>query len=77
MASCSSGEYLDENYAYRGSNRKQSFIAQNDSILSHKKIEVIPEIVEIHSKPIFKLFKGFKLQQYAIVKLIVFNIFRK
>lgn len=40
---------------------------QNDSVLSAKHIEPIPEIVEIHNKPIFKLLKAFKLQQYAIV----------
>lgn len=49
--------------------RKGSFLAMmgnTESVLSQKQFEPIHEIVEVHSKPIFKLLKGFKLQQYAI-----------
>jgi len=36
-------------------------LAQNESVLSTKQFEPIPEIVDVHSKPIFKLLRGFKL----------------
>ncbi len=47
---------------------KKVLVNQNESLISQKHVyEPIPEIVEIHCKPIFKLLKGFKLQQYASV----------
>lgn len=62
--SSSTGDMGGEEHARKGSIILA--LGNNESVLSQKMFEPIHEIVEIHNKPIFKLLKSFKLQQYAI-----------